>query len=151
MQRHEALMRLAIAEAEAALARGEVPVGAVIVQGEKVLARAGNKREIDNDPTGHAELIALREAARALGGRRLTGCTLYVTLEPCPMCAGAIALSGLDAIYFGAHDPRMGCCGSIYRLTEDTALGLGVTPAHGGLLAEPCAALLQEFFAQRRS
>jgi tRNA(adenine34) deaminase len=144
-------MRLAIAEAEAALARGEVPVGAVIVQGEKVLARAGNKREIDNDPTGHAELIALREAARALGGRRLTGCTLYVTLEPCPMCAGAIALSGLDAIYFGAHDPRMGCCGSIYRLTEDTALGLGVTPAHGGLLAEPCAALLQEFFAQRRS
>jgi tRNA(adenine34) deaminase len=145
------MMRLAIAEAEAALARGEVPVGAVIAQGEKVLARAGNKREIDNDPTAHAEIIALRDAARALGGRRLTGCTLYVTLEPCPMCAGAIALSGLDALYFGARDPRMGCCGSVYRLTEDAALGLGITPAHGGLLAEPCAALLQEFFIQRRS
>lgn len=147
---HERWMRLALEEARNAAGWGDVPVGAVIVRGDDVIARAGNRREADADPTAHAEMLALREASRAQEARRLRGCILYVTLEPCPMCAGAIALARPDAVVFGAHDARSGCCGSVYRLTEDTRLGLGSVPAHGGVLAQECAALLERFFQQRR-
>lgn len=147
---HERWMALALEEAKAAGARGEVPVGAVVVKDSEVIAAAGNRREETRDPTAHAEMLALREAARKLGARRLTGCTVYVTLEPCPMCAGALALARPDAVIFGAHDARSGCAGSVYRLTEDARLGLGVTPASGGVLADACAAVLEDFFAQRR-
>lgn len=147
---HEDWMRLALEEAQLAATLGDIPVGAVIVRGGQILARAGNRREADGDPTAHAEMLVLREAARQVGSRRLAGCTLYVTLEPCPMCAGAIAMARPDAVIFGAHDARMGCCGSVYRLTEDRAFGLGMVPAHGGVLATECAALLEAFFKDRR-
>lgn len=146
---HEGFMRLALEAASEAAALGEIPVGAVVVRGGEVLARAGNRRETLADPTAHAELLALRGAAQALGDWRLTGCTLYVTLEPCPMCAGAIALARLDAVWYGASDPRMGCCGSVYRLTEDPAFA-GRTQANGGLLSAECAALITRFFQDRR-
>ena len=146
----EQMMRLALEEAEKARAEGEIPVGAVIVRGEKVIARAHNTREQACDPTGHAELNALRQAAKALGGWRLTGCTLYVTLEPCPMCAGLLAQTGLDAIVFGARDRLAGCCGSVYDLPEDEALPYGKTPSSGGLLESECAQILQDFFRARR-
>lgn len=147
---HEDWMRIALEEAEKAANAGDVPVGAVLVQDGKAIARAGNRREVDGDPTAHAEMIVLREGAAKLGTRRLTGCTLYVTLEPCPMCAGAILMARPDVVYFGAQDVRAGCCGSVYRLTEDVVLGLGTVPAYGGILAEPCAAILEDFFAKRR-
>lgn len=145
----EACMGEALALAEQALAEGEVPVGAVVARGVAILGRGYNQRETDKDPTAHAELLAIRQAARALGGWRLTGCTLYVTLEPCPMCAGAIALARLDAVWYGAADPRAGCCGSVYRITEDPAFSHHV-PAFGGLLAEESAALLEAFFVGKR-
>ncbi|MCL1965511.1 MAG: nucleoside deaminase [Firmicutes bacterium] len=147
---HEKWMRLALEEAAGAGARGEIPVGAVVVFGGAVIAAAGNSRESTNDPTAHAEMLALRAAAAKLARRRLMGCTLYVTLEPCPMCAGAIAMARPDAVVFGSRDRRAGCCGSVYRLTEDPALGLGVVPAHGGVLAGACAELLHEFFKNKR-
>lgn len=147
---HETWMRIALEEAKIAGARGDIPVGAVIVRNGEAIAQAGNRREADNDPTAHAEMLVLREASAKLGTRRLTGTTLYVTLEPCPMCAGAIVLARPDAVIFGAHDTRTGCCGSIYRLTEDARLGLGTVPAHGGVLAGECAALLENFFRSRR-
>ena len=143
-------MRLALAEAAAAGDRGEIPVGAAVVFEGEAIAVAGNRRESANDPTAHAEMLALRAAAAKLGRRRLTGCVLYVTLEPCPMCAGAIALARPDAVVFGSWDSRAGCCGSVYRLTEDPALGLGIVPSHGGVLADECAALLNQFFSSRR-
>ena len=143
-------MRIALEEARIAADHGDIPVGAVIVREGELIARAGNRREADGDPTAHAEIIALREAAASLGTRRLSGCTLYVTLEPCPMCAGAIALARPDAVIFGAHDERTGCCGSVYRLTEDPRLGLGTVSCHGGILAAECAALLEDFFTSRR-
>lgn len=128
----------------------EVPVGAVVTRNGNIIARAGNRRETNKDATAHAEILAMQAACAILGKRRLCGCTLYVTLEPCPMCAGAIALSRLDAVYFGAMDIKSGCCGSVYRLTEDPALHFHTVPAYGGILAAECAALLQDFFTQRR-
>ena len=145
----EEYMRMALDEARLAQLDGDVPVGAVIVHEGQAIARAHNEREEKDDPIAHAELLAMQRAAGALGRRRLDGCTLYVTLEPCPMCAGAIALSGLDAVYFGAYDPRMGCAGSVYDLPEDRALGACV-PCMGGLLEAECAALLRGFFAPKR-
>lgn len=142
-------MRRALEEARLAQLSGDVPVGAVIECGGEVIAAAHNEREARRDPTAHAELLAMRRAAAALGRRRLDGCTMYVTLEPCPMCAGGIALSGLDRVYFGAYDPRMGCAGSVYDLPADGALGTSV-PCMGGLLEAECAALLRAFFEQKR-
>ena len=142
-------MRMALEEARLAQLGGDVPVGAVIVRGGQVVARAHNEREACGDPIAHAELLAMQRAAAALGRRRLEGCTMYVTLEPCPMCAGAVALSGLDAVYFGAYDPRMGCAGSVYDLPGDPAFSAGV-PCMGGLLEAECAALLRGFFAPKR-
>lgn len=145
----EAFMRQALEEARIALEAGEVPVGAVVVHAGHVVAAAHNEREQRADPTAHAEVLALRAAASALGRRRLNGCTLYVTLEPCPMCAGAILMAGVDEVVFGAADPQKGCAGSVYALPEDPALG-GFIRCMGGLLEEECAQVLRSFFDARR-
>ena len=146
---HEKWMQAAIREAKLAALEGDVPVGAVIIHEGEMVAAAHNEREKLNDPTAHAEVLAMRRAAQALGRRRLTGCTLYVTLEPCPMCAGAIAMSGVDTVYFGAYDVRMGCAGSVYDLPEDAALGTSI-PCIGGLMEEECAQIMTGFFGARR-
>ena len=144
----EQYMRLALDEA--ALDECEVPVGAVIVRDGQVIARAHNAREADPpDPLGHAELLALRRAALALGVRRLTGCEMYVTLEPCPMCAGALVQSGISACYFAAYDPAQGCCGSVYSLTEDPAFSHRVRTA-GGFLREEAERQLRRCFERKR-
>lgn len=150
MSEKERYMALAMEEADRALDAGDIPVGAVVVCEGEVIAAAGNEREQTGDPTAHAEVLALRRAAKRLGRRRLGGCTLYVTLEPCPMCAGAILMSGLDAVYFGAYDSRCGCAGSRYALTEDPAFGASV-PAYGGLMESACTDQLRRFFDGRRS
>ena len=145
----EAFMRRALEQAREALCQGEVPVGAAVVRGGEVIALAHNERERTQDPTAHAEVLALRRAAKRLGKRRLDGCALYVTLEPCPMCAGAAALAGVEKIVFGAYDPRAGCAGSVYTIPEDPAFGAGAV-CEGGVLEEECAALLSAFFAGQR-
>ena len=142
-------MREALKLAREAQMAGEVPVGAVVVCKEKIIACARNERETSGDPTAHAEVLALRRAAEALGTRRLEGCTLYVTLEPCPMCAGAIVMAGIDAVFFGAYDPRCGCAGSLYDLPEDASFGR-VIPCSGGLLEAECRLALNAFFYLRR-
>lgn len=142
-------MRAALEEARAALDEGEIPVGAVLVHRGRIVARAHNEREGTLDPTAHAEVLAIRRAAQKLGRRRLSGCTLYVTLEPCPMCAGAIVMSGVDEVVYGASDPRAGCAGSVYALTEDPAFGAKI-PASGGLLAQECSAVLDACFDAQR-
>jgi len=146
---HKEMMCEALVEAKLAALHGDVPVGAIVVHQGEIVARAHNEREMTGDPTAHAEVLAIRRAAKALGRRRLEGCTLYVTLEPCPMCAGAIAMSGIDRVYFGAYDPRMGCAGSVYALPEDPALGTHIS-CLGGVCEEKCAALITGFFAVRR-
>lgn len=146
---HEQHMRLALEQAHRALEAGEVPVGAVVVCGSEVIASAHNEREALCDPTAHAEVLALRRAAARLGRRRLSDCTLYVTLEPCPMCAGAIVMSDLSGVYYGAADEAAGCAGSIYALPEDPAFGKKI-PCIGGLLEQPCRELINGFFEERR-
>lgn len=146
---HEHAMREALNEAALAVQEKDVPVGAVIVCEGQIVAKAHNEREQSLDPTAHAEILAIRRAAAKLGRRRLAGCSLYVTLEPCPMCAGAIAMSGIDRVYFGAYDQRMGCAGSVYNLPEDPLLGVN-TNCMGGLLEEECSALLTGFFEAKR-
>ena len=141
----EELMREALAEAREALAEGEVPVGAVLARGGEILCRAHNLRETLRDPTAHAEMRCLREGAAMTGDWRLRGCTLYVTLEPCPMCAGAMVMSQLDRCVFGAPDPVRGCCGSVYDLPGDPKLQ-GRTRWRAGVLEDECAAVLQSFF-----
>jgi tRNA(adenine34) deaminase len=144
-------MRSALAEAERALAHDDVPVGAVVVQLSTgaVVARAHNCRERDGDPTAHAELLALREAARAAGGWRLDDHALVVTLEPCPMCAGAAWAARVPLIVFGAADPKAGSSGSLYNFAADPRLN-HETEIVPGVLADECAALLTNFFSQRR-
>jgi tRNA(adenine34) deaminase len=143
-------MREALGEARRCLDWGDVPIGAVVARGEEVLSRAGNQRERLGDPTAHAEIVALREAGRTLRSWRLDGCSIYVTLEPCPMCAGAMVLARVDRLVFGASDPKAGFAGSLGDLVRDPRLNhrLEVT---GGVLAEESSALLWEFFADRRS
>lgn len=143
-------MREALLLARQAQLAGEVPVGAVVVCDGKIVARARNERETTGDPTAHAEVLALRRAAQALGTRRLTDCTLVVTLEPCPMCAGAIVMAGVGEVLFGAYDPRCGCAGSLYDLPEDAAFGR-VIPCSGGLLEAECRAVLDAFFDSKRA
>jgi tRNA(adenine34) deaminase len=145
----EQWMAQALALAEAAAARGEVPVGAVVVCDDAVVGRGGNAPIADNDPTAHAEIFALREAARVLGNYRLPGCALYVTLEPCAMCAGAILHARLSRLVFGARDPKTGACGSVIDLFAQPTLNhhTSVTP---GVAADSCGALLTRFFAARR-
>lgn len=139
----ERMMRLALEEARLALSEGEIPVGAVIVRGEEIIACSRNTREHLHDPTGHAEINVLRAASDVLGTWRLPGCTIYVTLEPCCMCAGAIVQSRLERVVFGAYDEQAGACGSLYRITEDPAMN-HFTRADGGLLSDECAALIRE-------
>lgn len=142
-------MALALDEARAAAGRGEVPVGAVVARDGEVIARAGNRRQAPADPLGHAELLVLREAARRVGDWRLGGCTVYVTLEPCPMCTSACRQARLDLVVWGVSDPRMGACGTVVDLAEDPRLGPPL--AHrGGLGAEASRQLLEGFFAKRR-
>ena len=142
-------MEMALAEACLADALGEVPVGAVLVKNGAVIARGHNLRETNNDPTAHAEMICMREGAKMLGNWRLTGCTLFVTLEPCPMCAGALAMGQLSGCIYGASDPQKGCCGSVYDLPGDPAFQ-GATKWAGGVLATECKQLLAQFFLRRR-
>jgi len=143
------MMRLALEAAGQAAQRGEVPVGAVVARDDEVLAVCGNTREQNFDPAGHAEINALREAARKTGDWRLTGCTLYVTLEPCPMCAGALSQARISRVVFGAYDEAGGCCGSVYRIPEDPAF-TWYTPCEGGCLRAECEALWQDTFASQR-
>ncbi len=145
----EALMGRALELAEAAGEHGDVPIGAVVARSGEELAAAGNERELRNDPTAHAEVLAIRAAAEALGGWRVPGATLYVTLEPCAMCAGAIVLARIDRVVFAASDPKAGAAGSVFDILAEPRLNHrpGV---ESGLLAEPAAALLRAFFAKRR-
>jgi tRNA(adenine34) deaminase len=145
----EHFMRLALGEARRALEHGDVPIGAVIVRDGELLGAAHNERELRQDPTAHAEMLALREAARALGSWRVLDAVLYVTLEPCAMCAGAIVLARVTQVVFGAADPKAGACGSVLDVTGETRLNH--RPAvSGGLLGQECGGLLSEFFAARR-
>ena len=143
-------MRLALDQARRALAHDEVPVGAVAVCDGRVVGRAHNQRELLRDPTAHAEMLAITQAAEALGRWRLTGVTFYVTLEPCAMCAGAMVLARIDRLVFGARDPKAGAVESLYHVLSDDRLNHRV-PALGGVLATECGSLLEEFFRKRRS
>jgi tRNA(adenine34) deaminase len=142
-------MRAALAEARAAAASGDVPVGAVVVRHGVVVARAGNRTVRDQDPTAHAELLAIREAARTLGDWRLTDCTLYVTLEPCAMCAGALVLSRIGRLVFGAWDAKAGMVGSLEDLVRHPKLNHRAE-VRAGVLDEECGEILRAFFAARR-
>ena len=142
-------MRQALAEAALAAGEGELPVGCVIVRDGEIVARAHNRCESLGDATAHAELLAIRAASAAAGDWRLDRCTLYVTLEPCPMCAGAIVQARLGRLVYGAPNPAQGCAGSLYRIPEDPAFP-HFCPSDGGVLAEECQALLDAFFARAR-
>ena len=141
-------MQQALALARKGGELGEVPVGALVVKDGEVIARAHNERELLPDSTAHAEVLAIRRACAALGSNRLSGCTLYVTLEPCPMCAGALVNARVDRVVFGAYDARGGACGSMLRIQK---YPLYFMPEfEGGMMAEECAAVLTEFFAKKR-
>lgn len=146
---HEIYMRQALREAELASLAGEVPVGAVIVRQGEVIAAAHNQREGLADPTAHAEIIAITQAAAALHSWRLTGCTLYVTLEPCPMCAGAILQARIDHVVYGAADPKAGAVDTLYRLLSDARFNHRCEVT-AGVLAGKCGQILSDFFRQRR-
>ncbi len=149
-QTDEKYMRLALAEAEAALGHEDVPVGAVIVHRGRVIGRGHNQRQQLADPTAHAEMIALTAAAEFLRQWRLDDCTLYVTLEPCAMCAGAIVLARIERLVFGTDDPKAGACGSLYSIHDDPRLNHRV-PTATGVLAHECADLLRTFFTRKRN
>ena len=146
---HESFMREALAEARRAPAEGEVPVGAVVVAGGEIIGRGHNSPITLNDPTAHAEVLALRDATRKMGNYRLPDATLYVTVEPCLMCAGASLQSRVRGVVFGAHDPKAGAAASLYRLLEDARLAHRAEVI-GGILAEESGALLQSFFKRKR-
>ena len=149
-ERDRTMMRLALGEARRASFWGDVPVGAVMARGEEVLGRAGNARERRQDPTAHAELLALRAAADALESWRLDGTTMYVTLEPCAMCSGGLVLARVDRLVFGAADPKAGFAGSLGDLVRDPRLNHAVEVVPG-ILAQECGDLLRAFFAERRT
>jgi tRNA(adenine34) deaminase len=143
-------MRLALDAARIAEENGDVPIGAVIVYQDRIIARAYNQREQLQDPTAHAEIVALTQAAEFVGSWRLEGCTMYVTLEPCCMCAGALVLARMDRLVYGCEDPKAGACRSLYNIVQDERLNhrLEVT---AGVLAADCSAILQDFFQRRRN
>ncbi len=149
MSRAEEFMRLALVEARAAAEAGEVPVGAVLVLGGEVIARAGNRTIRDCDPTAHAEIVAMRAAAQTVSNYRLTGAELYVTIEPCAMCAGALAQARISRLVYGADDPKGGAARSSFSLLDHPALNHRVEVV-SGVLAGECAAVIQSFFAARR-
>ena len=142
---HAEWMRLALAEASAALSTGDVPVGAIVVRDGEIIARSRNERELHEDPTAHAELLAIREAARVTGDRHLTDCTLVVTLEPCVMCAGAIVAARIPTVVFGAWDAKAGAAGSLYDVLRDRRLNHRVE-VYAGVEADAAARLLLDFF-----
>ena len=146
---HELFMRMALAEAERALEENEVPIGAVIVREGRVIASAHNQREQLRDPTAHAEMIAITQAAGAIGSWRLEGCTLYVTIEPCPMCAGAILQARIPFLVYGAPDPKAGAVHTLYQLLSDPRLNHRPQITAGVLLA-PCGEILTRFFQAQR-
>lgn len=142
-------MQLAYEEAQQAMRENEVPIGAVIIRDGHVIARAHNQREQLRDPTAHAEMIAITQAAQALQSWRLEGCTLYVTLEPCPMCAGAILLARIPTVVYGAIDPKAGAVQTLFHLLNDSRLNHRVETI-AGVMAEPCARILSQFFQDQR-
>lgn len=146
---HEYYMRLALEQARQAFTEEEVPVGAVIVRHDRVIAAAHNQREQLSDPTAHAEMVAITQAAAEVGSWRLEDCLLFVTLEPCPMCAGAILQARIPWLIYGASDPKAGAVHSLYQLLEDPRLNHRVQITRG-VLAEPCGQILTEFFQQQR-
>ena len=143
-------MEIAIQEARKALEEGEIPVGAALIRGDELIWADHNRREQRNDPTAHAEILCLRHGAEKIGNWRLNECTLYVTLEPCPMCAGAMVMSRLGNVVYGTTDPEKGCCGSVYDLPADPALGSETRWTAGERKAE-CAGMLEAFFQRKRS
>ncbi len=149
MTQHEIWMQYAYREAEKAYEKGEIPIGAVIVFDNMIIGKGHNQVETLKDPTAHAEIIALTSAAEYLTSKELLGCTMYVTLEPCSMCAGAIVLAKLDALFFGAYDNKSGACGSVLNITNNKALNhrLNVT---GGIMDDKCGELLRSFFDVKR-
>jgi tRNA(adenine34) deaminase len=142
-------MKAAIDQANIALENGDVPIGAVIVHQDKIIAKGYNQRHKLNDPTAHAEIIAITAAAEYIGNWRLHGCTIYVTLEPCPMCAGALVLARIERLVFGCDDPKAGACGSLYNIVQDKRLNHRVEITKG-ILAEDCSKILQDFFRVKR-
>jgi tRNA(adenine34) deaminase len=148
-QKHEYWMELALREAELSLQRKEVPIGALIVHNGLVIGKGSNQVEMLQDPTAHAEMIAITAAATHLEGKRLQDCIMYVTLEPCPMCAGAIVLARIPELVFGAYDPKAGACSSLYTITNDSRLNHRVHTT-GGVLGQKCGSMLQQFFQTRR-
>ncbi len=150
LQPHDYWMKKALDQAVVAFEQNEVPVGAVIVYQERIIAEAYNQREMLNDPTAHAEMIAITQAAEVLGSWRLLDCTLYVTLEPCPMCAGAIVQSRIPCVVYGTTDPKAGACDSLFQITTDVRLNHQAAVL-GGVMQEDCRAILQEFFRQQRA
>jgi len=150
LQPHDRWMRQALDRARRAYDEEEVPIGAVIVHDERIIAEGWNQRETLHDPTAHAEMIAITQAAETLGDWRLLDCTLYVTLEPCPMCAGAIVQARIPTVIYGTTDPKAGACHSLYNITEDDRLNHRCTVL-GGVLREDCRRILQEFFGEKRA
>lgn len=150
LQPHDRWMRAALELARQAFDEGEVPVGAVIVHDGRIVGEGYNQRESLNDPTAHAEMIAITQAAQSLESWRLLDCTIYVTLEPCPMCAGAIVLARIPTVIYGTNDPKAGACHSLFQITEDARLNHRATVL-GGILQTECKGLLQEFFAAQRA
>lgn len=150
LQWHERWMGQALNQARIAFERGEVPVGAVIEYEGRMIAEGYNQREMLADPTAHAEMIAITQAAQELGTWRLEGCTLYVTLEPCPMCAGAVVQARIPVVVYGTTDPKAGACHTLYQITSDPRLNHRATLV-GGVRRDECRALLQEFFARQRA
>lgn len=142
-------MKEALAEAKKAAATGEVPVGAVIVKDGEIIGRGHNETETAKDPTAHAEMIAIRQAAKNLGGWRLTGCTMYVTTEPCSMCAGAIVWSRISRLFIGTMDPKSGACGSVFNIPQESRLNHFVE-IETGLMQEECSSLMKSFFKELR-
>ena len=150
LQPHDALMRNALEQARIAFDENEVPVGAIVVHEGRIIGAAHNQRESLKDPTAHAEMIAITQAADALGSWRLIDCILYATLEPCPMCAGAIVQARISTVIYGTTDSKAGACHSLYQITADSRLNHQATVI-GGVLQEECKEILQEFFALQRS
>ncbi len=148
-ERDQHFMNLALGLAREAAARGEVPVGAILVENEQVIASSGNSKENTFDPLGHAEIRVIQEAAKTLGRWRLSGCTLYVTLEPCTMCAGALVHARVDRVVYGAKDPKAGGVESLYQILSDSRLN-HQPKVQAGILAQECGNLLTSFFAARR-
>lgn len=150
LQPHEVWMRRALDQALLAYDHDEVPVGAVVVHEQRIIAEAFNQREALRDPTAHAEMIAITQAAEALGSWRLLDCTLYVTLEPCPMCAGAIVQSRIPYVVYGTPDPKGGACDTLFNITTDIRLN-HQSVVIGGVMQDDCRALLQQFFREKRA